>query len=119
MAISGAKAARALQRPAAADHQEPELAGGDPSAERLAGLDDDLGPDPGRVAHGDREMPRLHLSMLPMGRPFCARRSRQSMSVPKAPDFETTSRPSQPPPRMTERGTPGATTPVVSRDHEI
>ena len=35
---------------------------------------------------------------------------------PNAPDFDTTCTPSQGPPRMTERGTPGATSPVVSKE---
>ncbi|MGY4470487.1 hypothetical protein ACVWWK_006196 [Bradyrhizobium sp. LB9.1b] len=54
---------RAIERRATADDQQTQIARRDPVLQPDAGLDDDLRPDPGRIAHGDGKMARGHVGL--------------------------------------------------------
>ena len=93
------------------------FAGLDPGAQPGGGLDDDLGADAGRVAHGDRKVAGGHGAVLSssMGEAGFCSRSRNRVGWPKAPDLDTTVTPSQAPPRRMDTGTPGSRRPRTTR----
>ena len=91
-----------------ADHQQAQSARLDPRQQPAARLDDDLGPDAGRIAHGDCQ------SRHPVAHRVSPSSPARNPVSPNAPDLDTRRWPSQLPPRISDVGTPGSSSPSTS-----